>query len=154
MDITLTKANLKDAENIHKMQVKAFIPLLKKYQDFETNPANESIDKIIERLNQPYTDYYYINLADKIVGAIRIVSLKDNVYRVSPIFVLPEYQNKGIAQKTLKTIEFIYKNASRWKLETILQEKSNCYLYEKLGYKKIGKTQLVNDKLTLVFYEK
>jgi len=25
MDITLTKANLKDAENIHKMQVKAFI---------------------------------------------------------------------------------------------------------------------------------
>lgn len=60
MDITLIRANLNDAENIHKMQVKAFTPLLKKYQDFETNPANESIDKIIERLNQPYTNYYYI----------------------------------------------------------------------------------------------
>ena len=26
--------------------------------------------------------------------------------------------------------------------------------YEKLGYKKTGKTEIINDRLTLVFYEK
>ena len=35
-----------------------------------------------------------------------------------------------------------------------LQEQKNCYLYEKLGYRKTGKTQIINEKLTLVFYEK
>lgn len=39
-------------------------------------------------------------------------------------------------------------------LDTILQEKGNCYLYEKMGYRKTGKTEKINDRLTLVFYEK
>ena len=41
-----------------------------------------------------------------------------------------------------------------WELDTILQEKGNCYLYEKMGYKATVKTEKINDKMTLVFYEK
>ena len=41
-----------------------------------------------------------------------------------------------------------------WELSTILQEKENCYLYEKLGYRKLDRRETVNDKMTLVFYEK
>ena len=41
-----------------------------------------------------------------------------------------------------------------WELSTILEEKGNCYLYEKLGYHPTGKTQVINDRLTLIFYEK
>jgi hypothetical protein len=40
------------------------------------------------------------------------------------------------------------------KLDTILQEKDNCYLYEKLGYRQTSKTEIINDKMTIVFYEK
>lgn len=43
MDISLMKAKLKDAETIHHMQIKAFMPLLERYKDFEINPANELI---------------------------------------------------------------------------------------------------------------
>lgn len=41
-----------------------------------------------------------------------------------------------------------------WKLSTILEEKGNCYLYEKLGYHPTGKIQVINDRLTLIFYHK
>ncbi|MDF2504079.1 hypothetical protein [Clostridium sp.] len=45
MNISLYKAELKDAEIIHVMKIKSFMPLLAKYQDFETSPANEPIEK-------------------------------------------------------------------------------------------------------------
>lgn len=44
--------------------------------------------------------------------------------------------------------------SGNWELDTILQEEGNCYLYEKMGYHRTGKTVAINDKLTLVFYEK
>lgn len=67
-----------------------------------------------------------------IVGAIRVVDGKDgNRKRISPIFVLPRYQNIGIAQKAIQAAEEIYGD-DNWKLETILQEEKNRHLYEKM----------------------
>lgn len=154
MEISLRKANVNDAHAIHTMQLQAFMPLLKKYEDYDTSPANEAVDRIIARLNQPFTDYYIIKHLDCEVGAIRIVSLGSNVYRVSPVFILPEHQGKGMAQKVFAKIENIYSDAAKWELGTILQEQGNCYLYEKLGYQRLEKTKVINDKMTIVFYEK
>jgi GNAT superfamily N-acetyltransferase len=154
MNIFLLKAEIQDAKIIHEMQIKSFAPLLEKYQDFDTSPANESMGKIVERINQPLTDYYIINDDSVAVGVVRVVKKDNKLYRVSPIFVLPEHQMKGIAQKAFEMLEQIYYDAEVWELDTILQEQGNCYLYEKLGYKKIGKTKSINDKMTLVFYEK
>lgn len=154
MNISLTKSKLKDAEIIHEMQIKSFMPLLEKYRDYETSPTNEPLEKIIERINQPFTDYYIIESDNIAVGGIRIVKKDNRHYRVSPIFILPEYQGKGIAQKVFQIIEQIYCDAKVWELDTILQEKGNCYLYEKIGYIKTGEIKVINDKLTLVFYKK
>ena len=33
-------------------------------------------------------------------------------------------------------------------------QKGNRYLYEKLGYHQTGKAEQINDKMTIVFYEK
>lgn len=154
MNISLTKSDLKDADIIHKMQIKSFTPLLEKYRDYETSPANEPLEKIAERINQPFTDYYIIKSDNIAVGGIRIVKKDNKHYRISPIFILPEYQGKGIAQKVFQRIEQIYCDAKAWELDTILQEKGNCYLYEKIGYVKTGETKIINDKLTLVFYKK
>lgn len=154
MNICLTKSHLKDAEIIHEMQIKSFMPLLEKYRDYETSPANEPLEKIVERINQPFTDYYIIESDNIAVGGVRIVKKDNKHYRVSPIFILPEYQGKGIAQKVFQMIEQMYCDAKAWELDTILQEKGNCYLYEKIGYIKTGETKVINDKLTLVFYKK
>lgn len=136
------------------MQVEAFQDMYKKYQDTETSPATEGIDKIQMRLNQSFTYYYFIEEDNTTVGAIRVVDKKDGkAKRISPVFIMSEHRNKGYAQKAIQLVEEIHGN-SDWELDTILQEEGNCYLYEKLGYRQNGKTEAINDKLTLVFYRK
>ena len=155
MEVKLVKIATDDAEKLWKMQVKAFQGLYEKYQDAETSPATEKIDKIIMRLNQPFTYYYFIEANGTIVGAIRVVDKKEEgqAKRISPIFIMEEYRNKGYAQKALQLVEKIH-GSSNWELNTILQEKGNCYLYEKMGYCKTGEFKAINEKMTLVFYKK
>lgn len=126
----------------------------KKYQDFETSPANEPIETTIGRLRQPLTDYYFIMDGNIKIGGIRIAGNESRIYRISPIFILPEFQGKGIAQNVFTQIEQMYPDIKAWQLSTILQEERNMHLYEKLGYKKIGQRMEINDKMSLVFFEK
>ncbi len=155
METKLVRIGIQDAEKLWKMQVKVFDDLYKKYQDTETSPAAEGIDKIRMRLNQTFTYYYFIEVDDITVGAIRVVDKKEveKAKRISPIFIMNEYRNKGYAQKAIQLVEEIH-GSLHWELDTILQEKGNCYLYEKLGYRQTEKTEKINDKLTLVFYRK
>lgn len=148
------RASLADAKKIWNMQKEAFAELFEKYRDFETSPAAEPLEKTIFRLKQPETYFYMIQLDGQAVGAVRVVDLGDeNRKRISPIFILPEFRNMGIAQKTIKAIEEIH-GSKNWELDTIMQEKGNCHLYEKMGYRTTGETKIINDKLTLVFYQK
>lgn len=155
MGIKLMKAGLDDLNSILQMQKEAFAELYAKYHDTETSPATEKYEDILFRFNQPETTYYFITADDIKVGVIRIVDCKDGVTRkrISPIFIMPAYRNKGYAQRAIEEAEHIH-GKRFWKLDTILQESSNCYLYEKLGYRQTGKAEQINDKMTIVFYEK
>jgi len=155
MKISLQKATNRDAAEIHSMQIRSFKTLLDKYQDFDTNPGNEGIDRIIERIAQDFTDYYIVKVGVESVGAIRVVRLDQGQRcRISPIFILPQYQGMGIAQQVFAEIEQRYQPTHGWELDTILEENGNCCLYEKMGYLRTGKTHKMNDRMTLVFYEK
>ena len=153
--ITLVRANIQDAENLWKMQIAAFQDLYARYKDIETSPATEPLEKTIMRLEQPYTYYYYIKIEDTIVGAIRIVDTKElnKCKRISPIFIMKEFRGRGYAQQAIQLAEEIH-GSSRWELDTILQEKGNCHLYEKMGYYQTGETRVINERMTLVFYKK
>jgi RimJ/RimL family protein N-acetyltransferase len=155
MSVELDKAEFKDLNTILQMQKEAFAELYAKYQDTKTSPATEEYEDLLFRYNQPETTYYFITSEKVKVGVIRIVDYKDGVTRkrISPVFILSEYRNKGYAQQAIKEAERIH-GENHWKLDTILQEKGNCYLYEKLGYHQTGKTEIINDKMTIVFYEK
>ena len=73
--------------------------------------------------------------------------------RISPLWIMAEYRGKGYAQQAILAAEELY-GPDNWSLDTILQEKGNCYLYEKMGYHQTGKTEHINDKMDIVFYEK
>jgi GNAT superfamily N-acetyltransferase len=155
MNIKLIKATVENAEEIYKMQIEAFKGLFDKYQDFETSPANENIEKTIERLKRESTDYYIIKYEQISVGGVRISNLENgSKCRISPLFMMPEYQNKKIAQKVFEILEKKYKPRDGWCLGTILQERGNCYLYEKIGYKRVGEVKKINEKMDIVSYEK
>jgi GNAT superfamily N-acetyltransferase len=155
MEINLVKASVENAEEIHQMQLISFKKLLEKYQDYDLNPGNEKIEKTIARINENITDYYIIKFKEKSIGGIRIRTYDNGLLcKVGPLFVLPEYQNKGIAQEVFKIIEEKYKPKDGWILDTILEEEGNCHLYEKIGYKRTGKIERINEKMHLVYYEK
>lgn len=155
MKVELVRATIKDAEKLHAMQVESFQELLDKYQDFDTSPASEGMEKVAERLKQDFTYYYFICIGTQKAGAIRIVDKKEpgKNKRISPIFILPKFRGQGIAQEAILLCEGIH-GRTGWELDTILQEPKNCHLYEKMGYQKTGKAKIINEKLTLVFYEK
>ena len=91
---------------------------------------------------------------DEIVGYVRVKLYPEGTHKISTLSVHPKHQNKGFAQQALAEIERIHSDTTRWFLDTILEEAGNCHLYEKMGYKRTGKTVQINDKMTLVFYEK
>ncbi len=155
MEVTLLRANIDNAKELHAMQIEAFKELLYKYQDFDTSPANETVEKVETRLKQDFTFFYFICIGQQKVGAIRIIDKKEDGKnkRISPIFILPAFRGKGIAQKAIRLCEEMHGNEN-WELDTILQEPENCHLYEKMGYRQTGKTKVINERLTLIFYEK
>ncbi len=154
MNVTFLKAVFADCEEIHKMQVDAFQKLLEKYQDFDTNPASEKLEVVQQKYNQHCTDYYFI-LCDRVkIGAVRVVRLSTTACRISPIFILPEHQNKGYAQKAMIDIEKLYPDAETWELDTIKQENKLCHLYEKSGYVATGKEEDIKEGMTIAYYKK
>lgn len=78
----------------------------------------------------------------------------ENINWISPLFIIPKYQKKGIASKVIEQLSGIYPNTIEWRLDTIKQETHNCHLYEKCGFVRTGEDIVVNDKITLVHYVK
>ena len=155
MCVTLTRLTLSDAEAFQRMQREAFAGLLARYRDCETNPACEMIGRIREKLAQPHRYFYQIEADGGAVGAICVVDFGDPSQRkrISPLFILPEYQRRGFARAAIREAERLH-GETGWALDTILQEEGNCRLYEKLGYRRTGETKEINERMTLVFYEK
>ena len=151
--ITLKKAERKDCPLLYQLQVTSFLPLLEKYRDYETNPAAESLDRIQQRFAQPYSDYYLILESERVVGMLRVCNHGERC-RLSPICILPEYQGRGYATQAIRNMEQCYPQAKFWELDTILQEKNLCRLYEKLGYVCTGEHHRIQEGMDLVFYRK
>lgn len=152
-EITLEKVSLDDAELLWRMQRTAFLEFLEKYQDTETNPACQTQERVREKMTQPGSTFYWIKWGEELVGGIRVVTRKNESKRISPLFVLPQYRGRGIAQQAIKLAEELYGDKD-WMLGTILQEKRNCHLYEKAGYRPTGDRKEINSKMTLIFYKK
>ncbi len=154
MSVTLRQAKREDIETVWKMQIEAFADLLKKYEDYDMSPGAEEMDKVKARFEQPWTKYYFIEAEGKDVGAIRVIDKKDGSRkRISPLWIMKEFRGKGYAQDAIRAVEAIY-GENHWCLDTILQEKGNLHLYEKMGYRQTGRIENINDRMDIVFYEK
>lgn len=157
--IELKLITREDAECLHKLQIEAFMPLYEKYQDDATSPAKESLETITKKIVDDNSDFYFILFNGEKAGAVRVKwhkgqKVHKNVNWISPIVVIPKFQNKGIASNVIKQLFNIYPNTIEWWLSTIKQEERNCHLYEKCGFVRTGDEIVVNENMTLVFYVK
>ncbi|MCR5476336.1 MAG: GNAT family N-acetyltransferase [Lachnospiraceae bacterium] len=140
---------------MYEMQIKSFMPLYEKYHD-EGSPAIETFERVKKRFEVPYRKYYFIVKDGARVGAINIgrhTPGDPSESYISPIFILPEFQNQGIATVAIRLAQFLHPEVKCWKLDTILQEPGNCHLYEKCGFVRTGEEHVINEDMTLVDYE-
>jgi GNAT superfamily N-acetyltransferase len=66
---------------------------------------------------------------------------------------MEEYRGRGYAQDAMKAAEEIH-GSTNWCLDTILQEKGNIHLYEKMGYRQTGRIDHIKDGMDIVYFEK
>ncbi len=151
-NISIVMATPSDKEELLDLQKTIFKPLLLKYEDLDFSPATQSMERFEKRFH--IGDYYKILYKENSVGSIFVFEKSPGIMKLHIMNILVEYQGKGIAQEVIKRIESLYPQAEKWQLETILTEKRNCYLYEKMGYSPTGETRVINPKLTLINYVK
>lgn len=151
--ITLKPAHAGDAPVLLDIQRQAFSALLKKYQDYDTNPAAESLEQILWRLNCPDREYWIIRNGGQPVGLACIRHWEDALH-VLPIGLAPEYQGRGIGRQAMALLEAQYPENQRWELATIMQESKLCRFYESLGYRRTGFQKEIQPGMDLVGYGK
>jgi len=101
-------------------------------------------EKITWKITEQDSEFYFIRFEGENVGGIRIARhhqgelFVDKVNWISPIFVIPAFQNKGIAGLVIQKIFELYSDTVTWRLATIKEEPGNCHFYEKCGFTKVG----------------
>lgn len=154
MKLQLRVAREKDLVGIHEMQVQSFSALLVKYQDVNTNPALETLEDITERFHRSNGMVYKIQLDAHGIGAICISETRPNHLRISPIFIKPNYQKRGLAKNAVELLEKEHQTAKTWELQTIKEEKDLVRFYEKIGYVSIGEERVIKSGMTLLSFRK
>ncbi len=160
--ISLRLTTLEDVDILTDVQQKAFQPLYEKYHD-EGNPHLRDKRDILCRLDNPKFLYLTILFDNKIVGGILyrlkgstpfIESLISDEYYLTRVYILPEYQSKGIATEAILQSEKFLKKPRKLYVDfpEDLDKNRKCYI--KCGYKDTGKRLEVEPGLTLACFEK
>jgi isopentenyldiphosphate isomerase len=150
--ISLKKASIEDAEELLALQREVFMPLYKKYNDHETSPVTQTMERFKAKFERG--DYFKILFEAELAGSVFVYEKSPGLMRLHIINILEKYHNKGIAQAVMKRLEIMYPEADAWELDTILTEERNCYLYEKMGYKRTGEAKVINQDLAIIRYQK
>ena len=154
MNIRLEQATDPRRPSYFRFTSRRLFTVARNVQDYATNPANETIDRVYQRINYPNGRFFKIIAEDRLVGAICILWKEDIHFRISPIFLAPNAQGNGFAQQAMRLAEARYPQADTWELSSLLEETRTCQLYEKMGYVETGVRKPLNDKATLIHYQK
>lgn len=157
LNVKLEEVRDDELPEMLKLQKESFMPLYEKYHD-EGSPAIENLEKVKSRVRDG-RKYYFIVYYGMRVGAINIGDRpgRDNDSKalyISPIFILPKFQDRGIGYVAINKAFDMFPDASVWKLDTILQEPRNCHLYEKCGFVRVPGEEKINDLMTIIYYER
>lgn len=154
MNVRLQPARAEDATRLSEMQTRAFMPCVYKRGGFETSPAAETPDRMLERITSEKSHSFIILADEMYAGMIRLKELGEGAYKISPIFVLPEFQNQKIGEKAMRLAEETFPDARLWTLFCVREDEKNTHFYEKLGFYKTGVERKLAPNITLIGYER
>ncbi len=95
---------------------------------------------------------YKIICDDILVGNITARDNQDGSCYLGCVYIIPEYENRGIGQMALHFIESCFPETSVWTLETPADKKRNHSFYKKAGYQIVK--EFIEGTVKLVLFEK
>ena len=148
--MTIERANLKDAEEILKLQKLAYQSEAAIYNDYTIPPLTQTLEEI----QNDFSTHTFLKAStgEKIIGSVN-ARILDGTCFIGRLIVHPGFQNQGIGTKLLHEIERRSSDAERFELFTGSKSEWNLYLYQKLGYQ-IFKREALNENVELVYLEK
>ncbi|MHA2030809.1 MAG: GNAT family N-acetyltransferase [Candidatus Kariarchaeaceae archaeon] len=152
--ITIRHSNTKDIPELKETVLESFTQAgIDDFGDEKILPPGVADGTLITKGFEEKTPFT-IMWHNKIVGGI-IIDLNENKdHYLQGLWILSEYQNKGIGKRAIKFLEDKYPDAISWHLETPEASKRNLRFYENLGYKKIGEQRFKESKVVLYNYKK
>ena len=111
MGVALQRVTIDECKKLHEMQIRGFRVLLEKYQDFDTSPGAETLEKVRWRFGFDFVTHYWICLCAEKIGCIRIREMEDGACHLSQMFILPAFQGHGYAQEAIRLAEVKYPQA-------------------------------------------
>lgn len=150
MQIDILPAERKDLEIILQLQKDCYLTEAQIYNDYNISPLKQDLKSLEKEFENTMIIKGMIN--GEIVGSVR--GFVDNgTCFIGKLIVKKEFQNIGIGQRLLDSIESTFKDCNRFELFTGYKSQKNLYLYNKQGYKEF-KRQVINDNMIIIYLEK
>jgi GNAT superfamily N-acetyltransferase len=146
----IIKALENDLFEIFKLQKLAYTSEAEIINDFSIQPLTQTFAEI---------EYEFKNMVflkavidEIIIGSVRFCK-KDEICCIYKLIVHPDLQNKGIGKLLMKAAHEYFPDVLKYSLFTGTKSERNISFYKKLGYIPV-KEEAVNEKLSLIFFEK
>jgi ribosomal protein S18 acetylase RimI-like enzyme len=150
MNISITKANSDDANEILTLQKLAYQSEAKLNDDWTIPPLTQTFSEIQAEFKT--TVFLKAVWEDKIIGSVKGY-LSSGTCFIGRLIVHPDYQGKGIGTMLMENIEKAFPDAERFELFTGTKSLHNIRLYRRLGYEPCREEDL-SPRVRLVFMEK
>ncbi len=160
--VSVRKTKAEDVKTLWEIQKNAFLSLYERYRD-EGNPALRDETDILRRLDSEYFSCFTILLNDEIVGGlwykakgacIGEEALGEGKYYLQRVFIKPDMQSKGIAQRAIPETEAYFPDAKTFLVDFPEDLQKNRRCYEKAGYRDTGMRVKIKEGLVLACFEK
>ncbi len=136
--ITIKRAELDDAHDITKIKKAAFNKEIHTYLGRDGGPPGyDKVESEIDIINSFIA--YKIMLGNEIIGAFFLIPKDNNRMHFEDFVIDPIHQGNGYGFLTMQLVEQKYPTIKEWFLTTPVFSIGNQHLYEKFGYKEIGR---------------
>jgi ribosomal protein S18 acetylase RimI-like enzyme len=141
--IEIKRATLQDAAQLTEIQTRTFQDDNKRKPlgcSLEGPPGHDSVDWNAGWIIK--TPYFKILLDGQLVGGIIVFDMGRGHYELGRIYVDPDFQDRGIGQQAVEQMFDAFLDAVRWTVGTPSWAIRNQHFYEKVGFVKVGETDV------------
>lgn len=146
--LSIRKMNRNDVPALYDIALRAFQP------DYEKYGVYPPLLKQKNKQFLPPLIFGKVILADDVVvGGAFVVGIGKKG-EIGAIFIDPAQQKKGLGRQTMLSIESLYPNVRKWRLETPGESFGLHRFYKSLGYVKVGEMKDKKSGMTGFIFEK